>query len=401
MGILWTPLFGFVVFTLAFGLIGNFFVVKTKGIISACLVGCAIYLFGNLTGIIPGDSIANTGIPAMMGSFGLALMITNLGTMLDTKTFLREWKTVIISIAGLVGIAAIAFSVGSWIFSREYALCAASPISGGIIAAILTADAVNAAGRSDLATYAVLINSLQLFVGIPITSQCLKKETARLLQGGLNNSQTASVDTAEGRTKRKLIRLPAWMDSADLILFRVALVALIAQVASKLTILPGRTDALLNVNIAYLIFGVLFTEIGFLRKESLQNAGSMGFLTICLVALLPGNFANATWEGVRACLLPMVGMLLLGGIGIAIFSIIAGKFLGYSVPMSIAIGCTALIGYPLTQILTEEVLSVLDIDEETKQKLNNALLPKMLVGGFTTVTIASVVFAGIVVPMIF
>ena len=69
--------------------------------------------------------------------------------------------------------------------------------------------------------------------------------------------------------------------------------------------------------------------------------------------------------------------------------------------MSIAIGCTALIGYPLTQILTEEVLSVLDIDEETKQKLNNALLPKMLVGGFTTVTIASVVFAGIVVPMIF
>ena len=165
MGILWTPLFGFVVFTLAFGLIGNFFVVKTKGIISACLVGCAIYLFGNLTGIIPGDSIANTGIPAMMGSFGLALMITNLGTMLDTKTFLREWKTVIISIAGLVGIAAIAFSVGSWIFSREYALCAASPISGGIIAAILTADAANAAGRSDLATYAVLINSLQLFVG--------------------------------------------------------------------------------------------------------------------------------------------------------------------------------------------------------------------------------------------
>ena len=99
--------------------------------------------------------------------------------------------------------------------------------------------------------------------------------------------------------------------------------------------------------------------------------------------------------------MPMVGMLLLGGIGIAIFSIIAGKFLGYSVPMSIAIGCTALIGYPLTQILTEEVLSVLDIDEETKQKLNNALLPKMLVGGFTTVTIASVVFAGIVVAMIF
>lgn len=102
-----------------------------------------------------------------------------------------------------------------------------------------------------------------------------------------------------------------------------------------------------------------------------------------------------------ACLLPMVGMLLLGGIGIAIVSIIAGRFLGYSAPMSIAIGCTALMGYPLTQILTEEALAVANVDEETKQKLSDILLPKMLVGGFTTVTIASVIFAGIVIPMIF
>lgn len=393
-------MFSFVVFVLAYGFLGNFFAVKTKGIISACLVGCIIYLFGSLTGAIPGASVADTGIPAMMSSIGLALIITNLGTMIDTKTFLREWKTVVISLAGLVGLAAIAFTVGIWLFGREYSLCAASPLSGAVIATVLTADAANAAGRSDLAAYAALVGSLQLFVGIPITSLCLRKETGRLLQTGVH-SQTASVDMQGEGAKRYLLHFPAWMDSVDLIIFRIALVALLAQIVSKLTILPGRTSPLLNVNIAYLIFGVIFTEIGFLKRDSLQNAGSMGFLTLCLIALLPGNFASITWEGVMACLLPMVGMLLLGGIGIAIVSIIAGRFLGYSAPMSIAIGCTALMGYPLTQILTEEALAVANVDEETKQKLSDILLPKMLVGGFTTVTIASVIFAGIVIPMIF
>lgn len=400
MGILWTPMFSFVVFVLAYGFVGNFFAVKTKGIISACLVGCIIYLFGSLTGAIPGASIADTGIPAMMSSIGLALIITNLGTMIDTKTFLREWKTVVISLAGLVGLAAIAFTVGIWLFGREYSLCAASPLSGAVIATVLTADAANAAGRSDLAAYAALVSSLQLFVGIPITSLCLRKETKRLLRSGVS-SQAITGDTVEERAKKRQIHFPEWMDSADLIIFRIALVALLAQIVSKLTLFPGRTSPLLNVNIAYLIFGVIFTEIGFLKRDSLQNAGSMGFLTLCLIALLPGNFANITWAGVMACLLPMVGMLLLGGTGIAIVSIIAGRFLGYSAPMSIAIGCTALMGYPLTQILTEETLAVANVDEETKQKLSDILLPKMLVGGFTTVTIASVVFAGIVIPMIF
>lgn len=400
METLWTPMFSFVIFVLAYGFLGNFFAVKTKGIISACLVGCIIYLFGSLTGAIPGASVANTGIPAMMSSIGLALIITNLGTMIDTKTFLREWKTVVISLAGLVGLAAIAFTAGIWLFGREYSLCAASPLSGAVIATVLTADAANAAGRSDLAAYAALVGSLQLFVGIPITSLCLRKETKRLLQAGVNSQMASEAQTGE-MTKRKRIQFPEWMDSADLIIFRIALVAFLAQIVSKLTILPGRTDPLLNVNIAYLIFGVVFTEIGFLKRDSLQNAGSMGFLTLCLIALLPGNFAGITWESVMACLLPMVGMLLLGGLGIAIVSIIAGRFLGYSTPMSIAIGCTALMGYPLTQILTEEALAVADVDEETKQNLSDILLPKMLVGGFTTVTIASVIFAGIVIPMIF
>ena len=98
---------------------------------------------------------------------------------------------------------------------------------------------------------------------------------------------------------------------------------------------------------------------------------------------------------------PIVGMLLFSAVGIAILSSIAGKIIGVSPYISIAIGVCCLFGYPCTQIVTEEVLTSLHQNEEVTEAVRSELLPRMLVGGFTSVTIASVVFAGIVVPMVF
>ena len=49
----------------------------------------------------------------------------------------------------------------------------------------------------------------------------------------------------------------------------------------------------------------------------------------------------------------------------------------------------------------DEVVAGLDASDEQKAAVSAVILPKMLVGGFTTVTIASVVFAGIISPFIF
>lgn len=49
----------------------------------------------------------------------------------------------------------------------------------------------------------------------------------------------------------------------------------------------------------------------------------------------------------------------------------------------------------------ETEIDALETNDEQKAAIKEYILPKMLVGGFTTVTIASVVFAGIIVPMIF
>ncbi len=115
----------------------------------------------------------------------------------------------------------------------------------------------------------------------------------------------------------------------------------------------------------------------------------------------PGNFGSVTIESLIDMIIPLVGMLVFCSIGIAVLSVIAGKVLGYSAPISIAVGITALFGYPCTQIVTEEVVKTIDATPDQREMLHVALLPKMLIGGFTTVSVASVIFAGIIVPMIF
>ena len=101
-------------------------------------------------------------------------------------------------------------------------------------------------------------------------------------------------------------------------------------------------------------------------------------------------------------IIPVAGMFIFSIIGIIIIASIVGKLVGYSPYLSTAIACTCMMGYPSTEILpTEVVNSYTELTPEQKERMGSYLIPKMVVGGFVTVTIASVAFASIVCPMIF
>jgi len=62
--------------------------------------------------------------------------------------------------------------------------------------------------------------------------------------------------------------------------------------------------------------------------------------------------------------------------------------------MASAIGLSALFGFPGTFILSHEAAKAIATNEEERKKILDHILPKMLVAGFVTVTIASVIMAG-------
>ena len=56
-----------------------------------------------------------------------------------------------------------------------------------------------------------------------------------------------------------------------------------------------------------------------------------------------------------------------------------------------------MIGFPGTLIISEEIANQLGETEEERDFVLSHILPKMLIAGFTTVTIASVFLAGFLV----
>ena len=132
-----------------------------------------------------------------------------------------------------------------------------------------------------------------------------------------------------------------------------------------------------------------------LEKQPLQKANSFGFAILGLMLFVFDGLKQATPEMLMDLFLPMIGIIVIGVIGMYIFSAIVGRVLGVSKEMAFAVSLTALYGFPADYIITNEVIQSLTEDEQEQAALTSHLMPPMLVAGFVTVTIVSVILAGI------
>ena len=395
---LWTPMFSFLIFVLFYA-IGDWISNLTKSKISGMLIAMVLYLIGFQTGLIPASSINDTGIPAIASNFAIMMLLVGMGTMIHLNEMIAQWKTVVVTLVALVGLAACSFTISSWLFGREWALCASAPISGGVIAGQMTAEAATAAGRPDLAGFAMLIIGCQGFVGIPICNFFVRKYCHGILAGKIQMKEAAEVK--EGGKRKLLSYAPKWMSGDNTIFAKMAFVGWIGWLISQVCSGVKGLNYLTNANIMYLVVGIIFCVLGFLPENAAVKAHANGFLMLAVLAIIPGNLASLSLEDLVNMIVPLIGTLLVGAVFICLFGAIAGKLLGvhWTIAFAIAICCT--IGYPGTQIVVDEVVRSLDCDEETRTKIYNNVLPQIIVSGFTSVTVASVVFAGLVCPIIF
>lgn len=400
--VFWNPVTCFAGCALVYS-VGEFLSKKTKGAISSLLFACVIFLAGFWSGLFPADITTQPGLVDMMSKFGIALLITNLGTLISLEDMCKEWKSVAISLAALVGIGIACATVGTWIFGRELALIAAPPIAGSTVAGIIVTSAAEAANRPDLAAFAVLILAVQKFFGIPISTFCIRKELKNKMKRGDFSQDALSAKEFKLPSMRFIPETPKSMRSSTVYLAKLAIVATLANWAGLATLIPGEGPAnyIINPNIACLLFGLIFSRIGFLEKSILDKSQSNGITLFGLMLMLPGSLAKVTPSGLAAMIVPTFAMLLIGAVGIAIACILVGKLLGYSPYMSTAIGVTSMLAYPATQIISNECTDSMEGTPEEKVRASEFVLPKMIVGGFVTVTIASVAFASIICPLIF
>ncbi|WP_010677673.1 hypothetical protein [Bacillus timonensis] len=377
--------------------IGDFVSVKTKAWVPSVFVCAVLFLIGYWT-FFPQDIVALAGIPSVVATMLMYLLIVNMGTLLSLKELAAQWKTILIALSGILGIIAILFGIGSLIFDLQTVIVAIPPLVGGLVSALIMSEGAANAGLTSLSVFAIVIYVMQGFAGYPLTSIVLKKEGQRLLNqyrnGEISNKEDVKSEvaaTVESAPKVKWVdKIPEKYNTEYFKFLRLAIVGFLAYLVS--TSLAPIVE--INALVLCLLFGVIGKSVGFLETHTLQKANGFGLAIMGLMLFVFDGLKNATPNMMLEILTPLVVCIGLGVVGMYIFSFIVGKLLKVSKHMAFAVSLTALYGFPADYIITNEVIKSMTQDEKEREVLTSHMLPPMLVGGFITVTIVSVILAG-------
>ena len=380
----------------------------TKAWIPSVFVTAAVLLVGFWT-VIPTTVVSDSMLIPFGSTIGIYLLITHMGTVISIKQLLSQWKTIVVCLAGLAGMCALCLIVLPGVIGRDLVVAGLPPLTGGIIAATTMKAAAEANGLAEAAIFAIAMYCVQGFAGYPLTAVCLQLEGKKLLKeyrnggvsvAGVSNAVDAvngKLETTESPRKKLLPPTPAKWNSVVVMLGKLGFVAWLATQLGRVVI-PGLNMTISGAVYA-LVLGVIFTSIGFLDENAINKANSYGIIMFALMMYVFDGLKDCTPEMLSSIIGPMILLIVVGVIGMVILCFIAAKILKVSFLMATATALTALYGFPPNAIITEATCTALAQTPEEKEFLMSKMFPPMIVGGFTTVTITSVVIAGIFAEM--
>lgn len=379
-----------------FLLVGEWVSKFTKSYLPSVFITAILFVIGFWT-ILPKDIVAKASFNTNFANICISLLLVHLGTLMDLKELLQQWRAVCIALLGTIGVIALTLTVGTAIFDWRTVVAAIPPLTGGLVAALLMTNGLKAAGISTLVTLPVAMFVLHSVVGYPLTSVMLKKEGRRVLKeyragkiADPKQTQTATTST----TQKNVLGIPNDYQTSAFIIVRVLIVALLANGCSMLI------HNAINANVICLIFGVIAHQLGFLENNALNKAGVFQWLMYGLLAYIFSQLSITTPKIIAGVLVQIIVLIALGLLGMFLASWILAKPFKMSPAMAFACSLTALFGFPADYILTTEICSQLATNPKEEAVLNDQMLPKMLVGGFATVSVASVIIASVFLKML-
>ncbi|MDQ0160899.1 hypothetical protein [Alkalibacillus salilacus] len=373
--------------TLVFALIafGEWLSIKTRARVPMLLTAMVGYLILVWTGIFPEDILDRSQFAAL-GNILIAVAIVHMGTLMPLSVLKVQYKAVFIGLAGILIAGVIVISVVTLLFDYQTAVAGVGPLSGGVVALIITSEKLTEIGLSAIVVIPALVVAFQGLLGMPLALNFMRRYATIIkekIDAGTfvpvkkeGDSVTGQESSAVG--KSQVIRL-----------FSVFVGGAIAIALSELT--P------IHYSLWSLAIGITGLKVGFYQHESLRHANSFTMTMIAIIFVVIGTMADVTPMQVVENLPAILTILLVGTASIAFGGWLASKLVGWHPFKGMPVALTALFGFPGDYIVCEEVSRSTARNKEEEKMIFDELLSPMLIGGFTTVTMASVVIAGILI----
>lgn len=331
---------------------GELIAQKTKAIFSSVLSMAILLLAGFWSGLLPDTIIGDAQITGF-GNVIAGLLIVSLGTTIDFQELKQQWRVVVTAFLCVCGAVLVIILVGIPTMGPQMALSSAPIFAGG---------------------------SARQFIQRP-------KLVAQY--GSQTETQTSSSDV-----HRRPLQLPPLFARPSVYLAKLGLVAVVAHYASVLT------GGVIHYFAMCLVMGALFFALGFLDKNILNKTQSSGLITFFVTILIFSSLATTTPAQVVSVIGPLLIAAVGGVAGTVVVGFVCGKLLRLPFGLAVSLGISCTFGFPTTMLIPQEVAEAVGTTQEEKNAILNYLLPKMLTAGFVTVTIASVILAGVAVRLL-
>ncbi|MGN7408017.1 hypothetical protein [Sporosarcina sp. SAFN-010] len=370
--------------------LGEWLSIISRARIPMLLTAMVGFLVLSWTGIFPKD-ILEVSQFAALGAILIGPAIVHMGTMIPFSLVKSQYKAVIIALGGVLVSGILILLIVPLIFDYPTAVAGVGPVSGGIIALLVTSEKLKELGLTSIVIIPALVVAFQGVVGMPLAMHFMKKY-AGVIQGQIDDGSFVSMtgdsleeEEAEVVQKKK----SPLRTSAVLKLFFVFAGAGIGVALGTVT--P------IHYTLWCLLIGIIGLRLGVFESSELERANSFTITMIGIIFVVIGSMAGVTPSQVIENLPAIITILAIGSIGISIGGYLTAKLVKWHPYKGMPVALTALFGFPGDYILCEEVSRSCARDEKEEKVIFNELLAPMVIGGFTTVTVASVVIAGILI----
>src|SRR5699024_602397 len=319
----------------------------------------------------------------------------HMGTLMPLRVMLKQWRSVIIATSGMLVAVLLILAVVAPLFGFETFVAGSGPLAGGIVATSLTTEGLTAHGAaSSIIVLPALVLMLQSLPSMPMTNFLLRRYAAKLRDSGeLQELARAHHAEEEEARQKKPITLPGFLVDNQLVMLFLILVG--ASAATLLTVPTPIPPSFLA-----LILGILAAAVALSPDKAMERSNSFGIARAGVIAIVMAPLVTPSVQDVINAFLPTVMIPIVGGAGIIGGGFIDTKLLRWKPGLGMSVALTAMYGFPADYLLTNAVARSVARDEDEKEALLSAMLPPMLVGGFTSVSAGSIVIASVLVSLL-
>lgn len=372
--------------------VGEIISILFKAWIPSLLIILAGYLVLLWTGILPSGLVPDSTLAAM-GSVFIGVVITHMGTIIPIKQIREQYKAVLIALVGIILGAGLILLIVSPILGYASAVAGAGPVTGGIIAFIVTAERLKELNLNELVVIPGIILGLQSLIGLPLANTLLRKYATKLRDRGNFEEIGAADDTLIAVHSRRRVQLVPEKFQEPPVLLLLLFVS--ASLATWMDSVTG-----LNYGVWALLIGVVGRLVGIFPEKAMQKANAFGLGMASIVVVIMASLSTVTFDAVLAAFWPAVLILGVGTVGIMAGGWIVSKLFNWDPLKGMPLALTALFGFPGDYLLCQEVSRSVGRNERERKLIFDELVTPMLVAGFTTVTTTSIVVASILVKTI-